>query len=169
MSLHGRCICWQDKEQLGRATEVAKYIIAEGTGYSHQLALNLEPEGTQRFLELTVAPVGKRIVISFYNKVAQDRKQDCSYIQMRLPDPHSAVTSQQQLDRATGTAQRIMEVELEETEMWLARALCELDIECPVSSYNPSCTSQALKRLVIQPKMKREMKDVMRKMLGRMR
>ena len=55
---------------------------------------------------------------------------------MRLPDPHSAVTSQQQLDRITGTVQRMMEVELEETEMWLA--LCELDIECYVTSYNPS-------------------------------
>ena len=44
-----------------------------------------------------------RIVISFYNKVAQDWKQDGSYIQMRLPDPHSAVTSQQQLERITGT------------------------------------------------------------------
>ena len=37
---------------------IAKYIAAEGTGYPHPLVLNLEPEGTQRFLELTVAPVG---------------------------------------------------------------------------------------------------------------
>ena len=127
---------------------------------------NLEPEGTQRFLELTVAPVGNKIVISFYNKVAQDWKQDGSTIQMRLPDPYSAVTSQQQLDRVTGTVQRMMEVELEPTEMWLA--LCELDIECYVSSYNPSYIAQALQRLMIQPKMKRKMKDMMRKMLGRM-
>ena len=49
---------------------------------------------------------------------------------MRLPDPHSAVTSQQQLDWMTGTVQRMMEVELEESELWLA--LCELDIECYV-------------------------------------
>ena len=69
---------------------------------------------------MTVAPVGNRIVISFYSKVAQDLKQDGSYIQMRLPDSHSAVTSQQQLDRITGTVQRMMEVELEPTEMWLA-------------------------------------------------
>ena len=62
MSLHGR--------QLERVTEVVKYIAAEGTGYPHPLVLNLEPEGTQRFLELTVAPVGNKIVISFYNKVA---------------------------------------------------------------------------------------------------
>ena len=58
-------------------------------------------------------------------------------------------------------------MELEETEMWLA--LCEIDIEWYVSSYNPSYIAQALKRLMIQPKMKREMKDMMRKMLGRMR
>ena len=113
-----------------------------------------------------MAPVGNRIVISFYNKVAQDWKQDGSTIQMRLPDPYSAVTSQQQLDRVTGTVQRMLEVELEPTEMWLA--LCELDIECYVSSYNPSYIAQALKRLMIQPKMKRKMKDMMRKMLGRM-
>ena len=86
---------------------------------------------------------------------------------MRLPDPHSAVSSQQQLDRITVTAQMMMEVELEETEMWLA--LCELDIECHVSSYNPSYIAQALKRLLIQPKKRREMKDMMRKMLWRMR
>ena len=61
----------------------------------------------------------------------------------------------------------MIEVELEETEMWLA--LCELNIECHVSSYNPSHIAQALKRLTIQPKMKREMKDIKRKVLGRMR
>ena len=53
---------WQDNEQLERATEVATYIAAEGTGYPHPLVLNLEPEAKQRFLELTVAPVGKTIV-----------------------------------------------------------------------------------------------------------
>ena len=84
-----------------------------------------------------MAPVGTKIVISFYNKVAKDWKQDGSYIQMRLPDPHSAVISQQQLDRVTGTVQRMMEVELEPTEMWLA--LCEINIECyDIVSYNPS-------------------------------
>ena len=111
-----------------------------------------------------MAPVGNMIVISFYNKVAQDGKQDDSFVQIRLPDPHSAVTSQQQLDRVTQT---MMEVELEATEMWLA--LCELDIECYVSSDNPSYIAQALQRLMIQPTMKREIKDMMRKMLGMMR
>ena len=56
-----------------------------------------------------------------------------------------------------------MEVELEPT------VLCELDIECYVSYYNPSYIAQALQRLMIQPKMKRKMKDMMRKILGRMR
>ena len=158
---------WQDNKQLERATEVAKYIAAEGNGYPHPLVLILESEGTQRFLQLTVAPVGNRIVISFYNKVAHDWKQDGSTIQMRLPDSYSDVTSQQQLDRVTGTVQRMMEAELETTEMWLA--LCELDIECYVSSYNPSYIAQVLQRLMIQPKLKKEIKDMMRKVLGRMR
>ena len=74
---------------------------------------------------------------------------------------------QQQLDRITGIVQRMMEVELEESEMWVA--LCELDIECYTSSYNPSYIAQALKRLMMQPKMKKEMKEMWRKMLGRMR
>ena len=127
---------WQDNKQLERATEIAKYIAAEGTGYPHPLVRDFEPERIQRFLELTVAPVGKHIVFSFYTKVAQNWKQDGSCIQMRLPDPHSAVTSQQQLGRVTGTVQRMMKVELEPTGMWLAP--CELDIECYVSSYNAS-------------------------------
>ena len=88
-------------------------------------------------------------------------KQDGSTIQMRLPGPHSAVTSQQQLDMVTGTVQRMVEVELEPTEMWLA--LCELDIECYVSSYNPSYITEALQRLMIQPKMKRKMKGMIKK------
>ena len=62
----------------------------------------------------------------------------------------------------------MMAVELEETEMWLA--LCELlDIECYVSSYNPSYIAPALTRLTIHPKMRSEMDDMMMKMLGRMR
>ena len=46
------------------------------------------------------------------------------------------------MDRIKGTAQRVLEVELEETEMW--SALCELDIECCVSCYNPRYIAQAL-------------------------
>ena len=76
------------------------------------------------------------------------------------------ISPHQQLDRIAGTVQRTMEVELKETEMWLA--LCELDVERYVSSYT-SYIAQALKGLRIRPKMKREMKDTMRKMLGMMR
>ena len=86
-------VAYQDNEQLEDATKLAMYIAAEGTGYPHPLVLNPEPEGTQRFLELTVAALSSRVVISFYNKVAQDWKQDESYIQMRLPGPYSTVTS----------------------------------------------------------------------------
>ena len=87
-------------------------------------------------------------------------------LQMRLPSPYSTVTSQQQdlVDRVKGTVQRMLEVELEETEMWLA--LCELDIECYVSSYNPKYIAQALSSLILQPKLTRKTKEMMRKLLG---
>ena len=84
-------VVYQDNKQLRKATEPAMHIPSEDTGYLHPLVLNLEPEGTQRFLELTVTAVctvGDRIVISFYNKVDQDWKQDESCIQMRLPNPY---------------------------------------------------------------------------------
>ena len=63
----------------------------------------------------------------------------------------------------------MLEFELEEADMTLWLALYELGIECYVSSYNPSYIAQALKRLAMQPKMKKEMKETMRGMLGRMR
>ena len=56
-------VAYQDNEQLGKVTGLAMYIASEDTGYPHPLVLNLEPEGTQRFLELTVTAVGNRIVI----------------------------------------------------------------------------------------------------------
>ena len=67
---------------------------------------------------------------------------------MRLPSSYSTVTSQQQVlvDRVKGTVQRMLEVELEETEM--LSAVCELDEECHVSSYSPKYIAQALSRLV---------------------
>ena len=95
-------------------------------------------------------------MISFYNKVAQDRKHDESIIQMRLPSPHSTAPGQQQVDMIKGTVQMMLEVELEETEMWLA--LCELDTECYVSCYNPRYITQALSSLLIQSKLKEETK-----------
>ena len=65
-------VAYQDDKQPEKATDLAMYIAAEGTasGYPPPLVLNLEPEGTQRFLELSVTAVGSRIVMSFYNKVA---------------------------------------------------------------------------------------------------
>ena len=103
-------VAYQDTEQLGKATELAMYIAAEGTGYPHSLALNLEPEGTQRFLEFTVAAVGSKIVISFSNKVVQDWMKDESSIQIRLPSPYGTVTSQHQVVRIKGTVQRMLKV-----------------------------------------------------------
>ena len=67
---------YQDNEQLEKATELAMYIASKDTGYPHPLVLNLEPEDTQRFLELTVTAVDIRIVTSLYNKVAQDWEQE---------------------------------------------------------------------------------------------
>ena len=116
---------------------------------------------------MTVTAVDSTIVISFCNKVAQDWLKAESYIQMRLLSPYSTVTSQQQVDRVKGTVQRMLEVELEETEMW--SAVCELNIECYVSSYNPRYTAQALSSLTSQPKLTRKTKEMMRKLLGRMR
>ena len=51
-------VAYRDNEQLENATKLALYIAAEGTGYPHPPVLNLEPEGTQRVLELTVTSVG---------------------------------------------------------------------------------------------------------------
>ena len=122
-------VAYQNNKQLSNATNLAMDNAAEGTSYPHPLVLNLEPEGTQRFLGLSVNAVDSMMVTSFYNKVAQDWMKDESSIQMRLriPSPYSTVTSQQQVDRIKGTVQKMLEVELEETETWLA--LCELDID----------------------------------------
>ena len=100
-------VAYQDNEQLEKATDLVMYIASEDTGYP--CPLNLEPDGTQRFLELTVTTVGSRILISFYNKVARDWKQDEIIIQMRLPRPYSTVTSQQKVDRIKGTVQRMLD------------------------------------------------------------
>ena len=52
------------------------------------------------------------------------------------------------MGRVKDTVQRVLEVELEETEMWLA--CCELDIKWHVSSYGPKYIAQALTRLISQ-------------------
>ena len=93
--------------------------------------------------------------------------KDESCIQMRLPSPYSTVISQQQVDRVKGTLQRMLEVELEDIEMW--SALCELGRECYGCSYNPKYITQTLASLVSQPKLTRKTKDMMRKLSRRMR
>ena len=47
-------VAYQDNNQLGKATDLVMYIASKDTGYPRPLVLSLEPEGTQRFLELTV-------------------------------------------------------------------------------------------------------------------
>ena len=49
-------VAYQDNEQLEKAT-LAMYIASKDIGYPDPLVLNLEPEGTQRFQELTVTAV----------------------------------------------------------------------------------------------------------------
>ena len=61
----------------------------------------------------------------------------------------------------------MLEVELEENEMW--SALCELDIECDASSYNPKDIAQALAGLTSQPDLTRKTKHMTRGLLGRIR
>ena len=72
-------------DQLTLATEVIRYIAAVGTDYPPPLVLNLDPEGPQRFLEMYVQCVGTAIVISFFNKVADDWITKGSAVQVRLP------------------------------------------------------------------------------------
>ena len=56
-------VAYQDNEQLEKSTNLAMYIASKDTGYPRPLVF--KPEGTQRFLELTVTAVGSMIVISF--------------------------------------------------------------------------------------------------------
>ena len=72
------------------------------------------------------------------------------------------MTSQQQVDRAKGTVQNMLEVELKTTEVW--SALSKLDIDCDVSSYNPKCAAHALTSLISQPKLTRKTEDMTRGM-----
>ena len=99
--------------------------------------------------------------MSFYNNVAQDWKDESS-IQMRLPSPYSTVASRQQVGRIKGAVQRVLEIELEETEMWVS--LFEIDIECYRSCYNPRYIAQTLASLLIQPKLTRKTKEMAREL-----
>ena len=55
-------IAYTSEDQLLQATKVVHFIAVEGTGYPPPLVLNLEPEGTQRFLEMSIECVGISIV-----------------------------------------------------------------------------------------------------------
>ena len=85
-------IAYANEDHLTQATEVVHFIAAEGTGYPPPLVLNLEPEGPHRFLELYIKCVGTAIVVSFYNKVANDWIRTGSTVQVRLPSASSSVS-----------------------------------------------------------------------------
>ena len=85
-------IAYVTNDQLTQATEVVCYIAAVGTGYPPPLVLNLEPEGPQRFLEMYIQCVGTAIVISFFNKVADDWITKGSAVRVRLPSASSMVS-----------------------------------------------------------------------------
>ena len=70
------------------------------------------------------------------------------------------MNSQQNVDRVKGTVQSMLEVELEETEMW--PDVCELEIERYVSSYNPKYRAEALSSLISHPRLTRKTKEMMR-------
>ena len=76
-------IAYANDDHLTQATKVVHFIAAEGTGSPAPLVLNLEPEGPQRFLELYIKCVGTAIVVSFYNKVADDWIKTGSTVQVR--------------------------------------------------------------------------------------
>ena len=66
-------------------------IAAEGAGYASPLIISLEPEGPRRFLELYIECAGTAIVVSFYNKVADNWIKTGSTVQVRLPSAPSSV------------------------------------------------------------------------------
>ena len=47
-------MAYANNDHLTQATKVVHFIAAEGTDYPPPLILDLEPEGTQRFLELYI-------------------------------------------------------------------------------------------------------------------
>ena len=87
-------LAYTSEDQLMRATEVVhlRFIAAEGTGYPAPIVLNLEPEGTQRCLDMSIECVCIIIVVSFYSKVADDWIRHGRAIQVRLPSAPSNVS-----------------------------------------------------------------------------
>ena len=99
----------------------------------HQWVLNQEPEGTQRFLEISIECVGISIVVSFYNKVAGDRIKNGRTIHVRLPSASSNVSGATQQSRVCGTVGRMLECGIKQEEMDCA--IKELQFEVHLSGY----------------------------------
>ena len=154
-------IAYVTNDQLTQATEVVRYIAAVGTGYPPPLVLNLEPEGPQRFLEMYIQCVGTAIVISFFNKVADDWIKKGSTVQVRLPTTSSMVSGATQQARIRNTIRRMLECGLQQVEM--ARAITELQYEAALSGYRQSHVSSALKYLLSRPSYTKERKDMIMK------
>ena len=120
-------IAYANDDHLTQATRVVHFIAAEGTGYSPPLVLNLEPEGPQRFLELYIECVDTSIVVSFYNKVADDWIKTGSTVQVRLTSASSSVSGNTQQSRIRGTIRRMLECGIKLFQM--ARTITELQYE----------------------------------------
>ena len=118
------------------------------------VVLNLEPEGLQRFLEMYIQCVGTAIVISFFNKVADDWIKKGSTVQVRLPSTSSMVSGATQQARIRGTIRRMLECGLQQVEM--ARAITELQYEAALSGYQQSHVSSALNYLLSRPSYTKE-------------
>ena len=153
-------IAYVTDDQMALATEVVRYIAAVGTGYPPQLVLNPEPEDPQRFLEMHVQCVGTAIVISFFNKVADDWIKKGSAVRVRLPSASSMVSGTTQQARIRGTIRRMLECGLQQVEM--ARAITELQYEAALSGYRQSHASSALKCLLSRPSYTKERKDMIK-------
>ena len=100
---------YAEGDQLVQATRVVHFIAVAGTGYPPPLVLNLKPEGPQRFLEMSIECVGTAIVVSFFNKVADDWVKTGSTVQVRLPSSSSYVSGTTQQARIRGTIRRVLE------------------------------------------------------------
>ena len=123
--------------QLTLATKVIHDITAVGAGYPPPLVLNLEPKGPQRFLVMCIRHVGTAIVISFFNKAADNRIwiKKGSTVQVRLPSASSMAmvlgTTQQARIHICG----MLECGLQQVDLEMARAITELQYEAALSGY----------------------------------
>ena len=126
-------IAHTSEDQLVQATKVVLFIAAEITGYPPPPVLNLEPDGTQRCLEMSIECVGISIVVSFYNKVADDWIKNGRSVQVTLPSASSKASGATQQSRVRGTVGRMLERGIKQEEM--ARAIKELRFEVHLSGY----------------------------------